>query len=90
MSVLKWTMESVWAAAAVVLATAGGAYTTSYHWGQASQQIAEIQDKSAEIAAHVAKHDDQLDAIKQQNASMQQSLIDIRDAVHDIQAQVRK
>jgi len=86
---LKWTMESAVAAVAVVITTAGGVYTTSYHWGRANQQIADLQDKSTQTEAHVAKHDDQLDAIKQQNAAMQQSLNDIKDTVHDIQDHVR-
>lgn len=87
---LKWTMESVWAAVAVVVTTAGGLYTTSYHWGNVNQQIVELQNKTVQTEAHVAKHDDQLSDIKQQNAAMQQSLNDIKDTVHDIQIQVRK
>lgn len=87
---LKWTMESAWAAVAVVVTTAGGLYTTSYHWGNVNQQIVELQNKTAQTETHVAKHDDQLSDIKQQNAAMQQSLNDIKDTVHDIQIQVRK
>lgn len=90
MSVLKWTMESVLAAVAVVVTTAGGIYTTSYHWGVVNQQIVALQDQHTQTASHVAKHDDQLAGIQQQNAAMQQSLEDIKDTVHDIQAQVRK
>jgi peptidoglycan hydrolase CwlO-like protein len=87
---LKWTMESVWAAIAVVVTTAGGIFTTSYHWGTVNQQIIDLQSKAAQTESHISKHDDQLDAIKQQNAAMQQSLGDIKDTVHDIQTQVRK
>jgi peptidoglycan hydrolase CwlO-like protein len=83
-------MESAWAAVAVVVTTAGGIYTTSYHWGSVNQQIVELQGKAAQVEGHISKHDDQLDAIKQQNAAMQQSLGDIKDTVHDIQTQVRK
>ncbi len=90
MSMLKWTMESVIAAVAVVVTTAGGIYTTSYHYGIVNQQIVDLQSKNSQTETHVAKHDDQLDAIKQQNAAMQQSLDDIKDVVHDIQTQVRK
>jgi archaellum component FlaC len=88
--ILKWSMEAALAAAAMVITAAGSVYTTVYHSGQTNQQIAELQIKSTEIEAHVAKHDDQLDAIKQQNATTKQSLDDIKDAVHDIQTQVRK
>jgi septal ring factor EnvC (AmiA/AmiB activator) len=90
MSVLKWTMESVWAAVAVVVTTAGGLYTTSYHWGVVNQQIVALQDKTTQTDQRIAKHDDQLNGIAQQNAATQQSLDDIKDTVHDIQAQVRK
>lgn len=90
MSVLKWTMESVWAAIAVIVTTAGGIYSTSYHWGTVNQQIVDLQSKNTQTDAHVAKHDDQLTNIKQQNAAMAQSLDDIKDTVHDIQTQVRK
>jgi septal ring factor EnvC (AmiA/AmiB activator) len=77
-------MESVWAAIAVVVTTAGGLYTTSYHWGQVNQQIEEVKTRAEALNAHVAKHDDQLDDIKQQNARMQQALDDIKDTLHDI------
>lgn len=90
MTVLKWTMESAWAAVAVIITTVGSIYTTVHHGGIVDQQIADMRTQSAQTEVHVAKHDDQLDSIKQQNAAMQQSLVDIKDTVHDIQTQVRK
>jgi septal ring factor EnvC (AmiA/AmiB activator) len=90
MSMLKWTMESVWAAVAVVITTAGGLYSTVYHGGVVNQQIAELQNKNAQIDAHVSKHDDQLTVIQQQNSAMKQSLDDIKDSVHDIQFELRR
>lgn len=87
---LKWTMESAWAAAAVVITTAGSIYTSVHHGGIVDQQIADLQTKNSQTEAHVAKHDDQLGTIQQQNSAMQQSLADIKDTVHDIQSQVRK
>jgi peptidoglycan hydrolase CwlO-like protein len=90
MTIWKWTMESIWAAIAVVITTAGSLYTTVHHGGIVDQQIMDLQSKNAQTETHVAKHDDQLDSIKQQNAAMQQSLNDIKDTVHDIQTQVRK
>lgn len=83
MSMVKWTIESVVAAVAVIVTTAGGIYSTSYHYGQVNDQVIALQAK-------VSKHDDQLTVIQQQNAAMQQSLTDIKDTVHDIQTQVRK
>ena len=90
MSMLKWTMESMWAAIAVVVTTAGGLYSTVYHGGQITQQIVELQNRTAQTETHIAKHDDQLANIQQQNSAMKQSLDDIKDTVHDIQTQVRK
>jgi hypothetical protein len=90
MSMMKWTMESAWAAIAVAVTTAGGLYSTIYHGGQVNQQITEMQNKSAQTDARVAKHDDQLAIIQQQNSAMKQSLDDIKDVVHDIQNQVRR
>lgn len=90
MSVLRWSMEAAIAAVAVVVTTAGGLYTTVYRGGQVNQQIIDLQNKNAQTEAHVAKHDDQLSIIQQQNAAMKQSLDDIKDTVHDIQTQVRK
>jgi len=87
---LKWTMESILAAIAVAVSMAGGVYTTVYHNGTVNQQIVELQAKNAQTEVHVAKHDDQLSNIQQQNAAMKQSLDDIKDTVHDIQIQVRK
>jgi hypothetical protein len=87
---LKWTMESIWAAIAVVVTTGGGLYTTVYRGGEVNQQISDLQRKSALTEAHISKHDDQLSFIQQQNAATKQSLDDIKDTVHDIQYQVRK
>ena len=78
------------AAVAIVVTTAGGLYSTVYHGGQVNQQIVELQAKNAQTETHVAKHDDQLATIQQQNSAMKQSLDDIKDTVHDIQSQVRK
>lgn len=90
MTMLKWTMESVMAAIAIVVTTGGGFYTTVYHGGVVTQQIVDLQSKAAQTEAHVSKHDDQLSTIQQQNSAMKQSLDDIKDTVHDIQSQVRK
>jgi septal ring factor EnvC (AmiA/AmiB activator) len=90
MAVLKWTMEAVLAAAAVAISTAGGVYSTVYHGGAVNQQIVQMQSEMEKSNAHVAKHDDELAIIQQQNAAMKQSLDDIKDTVHDIQTQVRK
>jgi archaellum component FlaC len=90
MAMLKWTVESLWAGAAVILTTIGGLYTTSYHWGQVNSQVEELKSRSTMIESHIDKHDEQLTEIKQQNAGMAQSLNDIKDTVHDIQTQVRK
>ena len=87
---LKWTMESAWAAVAVVLTTAGSIYTTVHHGGIVDQQITDLRTANAQTEAHVAKHDDQLSIIQQQNSAMKQSVDDIKDTVHDIQSQVRK
>jgi septal ring factor EnvC (AmiA/AmiB activator) len=90
MTILKWTMESVWAAIAVVASVGGGLYSTVYHGGVTTQQISELQNRTAQVESHIAKHDDQLGTIQQQNSAMKQSLDDIKDTVHDIQYQVRK
>jgi septal ring factor EnvC (AmiA/AmiB activator) len=89
MTALKWTMEAVLAAAAVAISTAGGVYSTVYHDGAVNQQIVQLQNEMEKNNAHVAKHDDELATIQQQNAAMKQSLDDIKDTVHDIQTQVR-
>lgn len=88
--VLKWTMESVIAATAVVITTAGSIYTTVHHGGIVDQQIVDLQNNGKQTELHVAKHDDQLDSIQQQNAALKQAVDDIKDTVHDIQTQVRK
>jgi septal ring factor EnvC (AmiA/AmiB activator) len=90
MALLKWTLESIISASAVAITVAGSIYTTVYHVGTVNQQIVELQAKNAQTETHVAKHDDQLSNIQQQNAAMKQSLDDIKDTVHDIQVQVRK
>jgi peptidoglycan hydrolase CwlO-like protein len=90
MTVLKWTIESVIAAIAVAVTTAGSLYTTVYHGGVVNQQIVELQAKGAQTEQHVAKHDEQLSVIQQQNSALKQSVDDIKDTVHDIQYQVRK
>ena len=87
---MKWTMESAWAAVAVVVTTCGGLYSTVYHGGQVQQQIEDLRAKTEQTESHVSKHDDQLSTIQQQNSALKQSIDDIKDTVHDIQYQVRK
>jgi hypothetical protein len=81
---LRWTMEAAWAAIAVLTSVAGGLYTTVYHSGASAAQILQLQQTQHVTDAHVAKHDDQLSTIQQQNAAMQQQLKDISDTVHDM------
>jgi peptidoglycan hydrolase CwlO-like protein len=83
-------MESIWAAVAVVITTAGGLYSTVYHGGQVNQQIIELQSRNSQTESRISKHDDELANIQQNQAGMKQSLDDIKDTVHDIQYQVRK
>lgn len=90
MAMLKWTIESILAAVAVAATTAGGLYTTSYHWGVVNQQIVAMQEHNAQMESHVAKHDEQLSDIKQQNATMKQSVDDIKDTVHDISFEIKR
>jgi hypothetical protein len=90
MSMIKWTMESAWAAIAVAITAGGSIYTTVHHGGIVDQQIVDLQNKNTQTETRVEKHDDQLGVIQQQNAATQQSLNDIKDTVHDIQNQVRK
>lgn len=90
MALLKWTMESAIAAVAVMVTTAGGLYSTVYQRGVVNEQITQLQSKTEQTDLHIARHDEQLNNIQQQNAAMKQSLDDIKDTVHDIQIQVRK
>jgi peptidoglycan hydrolase CwlO-like protein len=85
---IKLASEAMAAWAAVLVSTVGGTGLAVYHWGQNTQQITAIQQKQVETDTHVAKHDDQLSAIQQQNAAAAQKLQDIADTVHDIQSQV--
>jgi septal ring factor EnvC (AmiA/AmiB activator) len=82
---LRWSMEAVWAAVAVLTSITGGLYTTVYHNGASSTQIAQIQSRQDATDAHVAKHDDQLSTIQQQNAASQQALKDIKDQLDRIE-----
>jgi peptidoglycan hydrolase CwlO-like protein len=74
----------------MAVTAAGGLYSTVYHGGQVTQQLTELQAKEAQAEVHIAKHDDELSSIQQNQAGMKQSLDDIKDTVHDIRTQVRK
>jgi DNA repair ATPase RecN len=69
-------MEAAWAAVAVTSSIAGGLYTTVYHSGASATQILELQQKQADTYTRLSKHDDQLSAIQQQNATIAQKLDD--------------
>lgn len=81
---MKWMTETAAAWAAVGITALGGIFTTAVHWGSTNTAIAQIQSRQIDTDAHVAKHDDQLSTIQQQNAAMQQALKDIKDTVHDM------
>lgn len=85
---LKLASEGMAAWAAVLLTGIGGTGLTIYNAGRTTQQVQTLQQKQDVTDAHVAKHDDQLSTIQQQNAANAQKLQDIADTVHDIQDQV--
>jgi septal ring factor EnvC (AmiA/AmiB activator) len=78
-------MEAIWASIAVVASICGGLYTTVYHSGASAAQILQLQQDQHEIDAHVAKHDDQLSTIQQQNAGTAQALSDIKGQLDRIE-----
>lgn len=80
----KLASEAAAAWAAVILSTGGGIVMGAVHYGSTNNQIQSIAQKQKDTDAHVAKHDDQLASIQQQNAAMQQALNDIKDTVHDM------
>lgn len=82
---LRWTMESVWAAIAVLVTTGGGIWTTSYHWGKANEQIGALQ-------AHQVQQDTKIDANisalgeqKTHDAAVEQKLNDVKDQLDRIE-----
>lgn len=77
-------MEAVWAAAAVVVTTVGGLGTTVYQAGQTQAQIANVRAAQKATDARVQSHDEQLSAIKEQNARIEQKLTDVASDVHDM------
>ena len=79
---LKWTMDSVWSAALVIVTIIGGCYAVVYHQGASASQIEVIQQKQTDEDAHLAKHDDQLSTIQQQNSASAQALGDIKDQLN--------
>jgi septal ring factor EnvC (AmiA/AmiB activator) len=82
---LRWSMEAAWAAVAVVASVGGGLYTTVYHSGASATQISQIESRQDATDAHVAKHDDQLSTIQQQNAASAQALSDIKEQLNRIE-----
>ena len=70
---------------AIAITTSGGILTTAIHYGSTNQQIAAIEKEQNETNGHVAKHDEQLSTIQQQNAAAQQSLADIKEQLNRIE-----
>ena len=81
---LKWTMDSVWSAALVIVTVIGGISGVIYYTGASASQVTALEQKQIVVDAHLAKHDDQLSAIQQQEAAAVQQLKDIADTVHDM------
>jgi septal ring factor EnvC (AmiA/AmiB activator) len=80
-----WFTATTAAWAAVGITTFGGIFTTAIHWGSTNAQIVTIEKKQADTDSHVAKHDDQLSTIQQQNAAAQQALNDIKEQLNRIE-----
>jgi septal ring factor EnvC (AmiA/AmiB activator) len=85
MALFKWMTESAAAWAAIGITTCGGIYTTAVHNTAINTAISQIQKQQADTDTHVAKHDDQLSTIQQQNAASAQSLSDIKDQLNRIE-----
>src|ERR1700730_10546938 len=77
MSMLKWTMESVWAAAAVIVTTGGGIATTAIHWGAVNSQVSAIEAHQVDTDTKVEKMAVDNTEQKIHNARVEQSLADV-------------
>jgi peptidoglycan hydrolase CwlO-like protein len=81
-------MEAAWAAVAVIFSIGGSAYTTVYHSGASAVEIKDIRQKQTDTDAHIAKHDEQLSEIQQQNAASGQKLDDISKQLDRIEKKI--
>jgi hypothetical protein len=81
---MKMASSNLVAWVAVAITTGGGVLTTAIHYGSTNQQIAALEQKQADVAAHITKHDDQLLDIQKAQAANAQQLKDIADTVHDM------
>lgn len=70
---------------AIGVTVCGSMVTTAVNWGATGTKITQLQKDVTDVGVHVTKHDDQLSAIKEQNARIEQSLTDIKETVHAIQ-----
>lgn len=80
----KLASEAAAAWAAVLISGGASASLTIYHYGQTNQQLVSMQQKQTETESRVAKHDDQIDTLKQLQAAQGQQLKDIAETVHDM------
>jgi hypothetical protein len=66
---IRWTMEAVWAAIAVITTVAGGFYTSVYRWGSLNSRV-------DSVVAHQGDQDRRIDA--NNNSLSDQKQIDSR------------
>lgn len=82
---LKWTLEGGAALGAVLLTTAGGLWTTSYHWGKANEQIGALQTHQVQQDVKIDSNISALAEQKTHDATIEQKLNDVKDQLDRIE-----
>jgi len=82
---IRWTMEAVWAAVAVVVTVGGGLYSHIFGSGAASAQIEGIAAHQVAQDKKLDDHDTRLRTQENSAAAEQQSLADIKDQLNRIE-----
>jgi hypothetical protein len=82
---IRWTMEAVWAAVAVVVTVGGGLYSHIFGAGAASSDIANIAAHQVAQDKRIDEHEGRLRTQEQDTAGEQATLHAIQDQLDRIE-----
>lgn len=77
MSLIKWTTESLVAAAAVAITAIGSLLTTAIHWGAVNVELSSVQEHQKTMDERIDQNKEMLAEQKTHDAAVEQRLDDM-------------
>jgi transposase-like protein len=86
---MKWSPETMLAAAAVALSTGGSLTATAIHWGSTTTQLAQVEQNQKDMNQKLDQHQQEISAGLIHDATVVQKLDDLIDRLDRIEKKIK-